>query len=43
MDAQFRRLFNAQFTPELYEWYRAELARRLDCTFECRLARFVSA
>ncbi len=38
MDAQFRRLFNAQFTPELYEWYRAELARRLDCTFEFRLA-----
>src|SRR5215212_5950812 len=38
MDAQFRRLFNAQFTPDLYEWYRAELARRLDCTFEFRLA-----
>ncbi|HVE72369.1 MAG TPA: hypothetical protein VNI54_13480 [Thermoanaerobaculia bacterium] len=38
MDAQFRRLFNAQFTPELYDWYRAELARRLDCTFEFRLA-----
>jgi len=38
MDAQFRRLFNAQFTPELYDWYRAELARRLDCAFEFRLA-----
>ena len=38
MDAEFRRLFNAQFTPELYDWYRAELARRLDCTFEFRLA-----
>ena len=38
MDAQFRRLFNSQFTPELYDWYRAELSRRLDSTFEFRLA-----
>ena len=38
MDARFRRHFNEQFTPELYDWYRAELARRLDCTFEFRLA-----
>jgi hypothetical protein len=38
MDEQFRKLFNAQFTPELYDWYRQELERRLDCTFEFRLA-----
>lgn len=38
MDAQFRTLFNAQFTPELYESYRRELERRLDCTFQFRLA-----
>lgn len=38
MDARFRRLFNEQFTPALYDWYRAELARRLDCTFDFRLA-----
>ena len=38
MDARFRRLFNEQFTTDLYDWYRAELARRLDCTFEFRLA-----
>jgi hypothetical protein len=38
MDAQFRTLFNAQFTPELYDWYRAELSRRLDCPFDFRLA-----
>lgn len=38
MDEQFRKLFNAQFTPELYDWYRHELERRLDCTFEFRLA-----
>lgn len=38
MDARFRRLFNEQFTPALYDWYRNELARRLDCTFEFRLA-----
>ena len=38
MDARFRRLFNEQFTPALYDWYRAELSRRLDSTFEFRLA-----
>jgi hypothetical protein len=38
MDARFRRLFNSQFTPELYDWYRNELSRRLDSTFEFRLA-----
>jgi hypothetical protein len=38
MDAQFRQLFNAQFTPELYDFYRHELERRLDCTFDFRLA-----
>ena len=38
MDPRFRRLFNEQFTPALYDWYREELARRLDSTFEFRLA-----
>jgi len=38
MDARFRQRFNAQFTPELYEWYKAELSRRLDSRFEFRLA-----
>ncbi len=38
MDPRFRRLFNEQFNSALYDWYRAELARRLDCTFEFRLA-----
>ena len=38
MEPRFRRLFNEQFTPALYDWYRDELARRLDCPFEFRLA-----
>ena len=38
MDAQFRWLFNSQFTPALYENYQADLSRRLGCTFEFRLA-----
>jgi hypothetical protein len=38
MDARFRKLFNEQFTPELYDRYRTELERRLGCTFEFRLA-----
>jgi hypothetical protein len=38
MDARFRKLFNEQFTTGLYDWYRGELARRLDSTFEFRLA-----
>src|SRR5205807_2502995 len=38
MDPRFRGLFNAQITPERYEWYVRELSSRLDCTFEFRLA-----
>src|SRR5205814_9848180 len=38
MDTQFRELFNQQFTEELYESYKRNLARRLDCNFEFRLA-----
>jgi hypothetical protein len=38
MDSRFRRLFNAQLTPALYDWYRNELSRRLGCRFEFRLA-----
>ena len=38
MDAPFRRLFNAQFTPALYDRYRDRLSRQLDCAFEFRLA-----
>jgi hypothetical protein len=38
MDPRYRALFNEQFTPERYEWYQRELSRRLDCTFEFRLA-----
>lgn len=38
MDSRFRDLFNSQFRPELYQWYQGELARRLDCTFDFRLA-----
>src|SRR5688500_14606193 len=38
MDPRFRSLFNAQFTPEIYEWYTRELSRRLDAPFEFRLA-----
>jgi hypothetical protein len=38
MDPRYRALFNEQYTPERYEWYQRELARRLDCTFEFRLA-----
>jgi hypothetical protein len=38
MDERFRPLFNAQFTPELYEWYTRELSRRLGTPFEFRLA-----
>jgi len=35
---KYRQLFNAQITPERYEWYQRELSRRLDATFEFRLA-----
>ena len=38
MDPRYRRLFNEQFTPALYDWYRNELSRRLDSPFEFRLA-----
>lgn len=38
MDPRFRPVFNAQITPERYQWYVRELSRRLDCTFEFRLA-----
>jgi hypothetical protein len=38
MDPRFRRTFNAQFTTDLYDWYRGELSRRLGCEFEFRLA-----
>jgi hypothetical protein len=38
MERRFRELFNAQITPALYQWYQAELSRRLDTTFEFRLA-----
>lgn len=38
MDPRFRSLFNAQFTPEIYESYTRELSRRLDAPFEFRLA-----
>lgn len=38
MDSRFRSLFNAGLTGELYDWYKSELSRRLDCSFEFRLA-----
>lgn len=38
MDHRFRRLFNAQITPERYQWYSDELERRLGCRFGFRLA-----
>jgi hypothetical protein len=38
MDPRYRELFNAQFTQERYAWMQRELARRLECEFEFRLA-----
>jgi hypothetical protein len=38
MDSHYRALFNEHFTPALYEQYKNDLSRRLDCTFEFRLA-----
>ncbi|HEY8130949.1 MAG TPA: hypothetical protein VII12_03590, partial [Thermoanaerobaculia bacterium] len=38
MDPRFRKLFNAQFTPEIYESYERDLSQRLQCQFEFRLA-----
>jgi hypothetical protein len=46
MDHRFRHLFNSQFTQAHYEQYVRELSRRLDTTFEFRLAEtplFLSA
>ena len=38
MDRRFRDLFNAQFTPELYDFYQRTLSERLNTKFEFRLA-----
>ena len=38
MDPHFRALFNAQFTPAIYESYVRDLSQRCGCTFEFRLA-----
>lgn len=38
MDERFRPAFNRRFTEEHCDWYQRELARRLDCAFEFRLA-----
>jgi hypothetical protein len=38
MDQRFRQLFNSQFTQDIYQQYTRELSRRLDSTFEFRLA-----
>jgi hypothetical protein len=38
MDRRFRQLFNAQFTDELYEFYKADLSRRTGTSFDFRLA-----
>jgi hypothetical protein len=38
MEPRARALFNAQITAEKYEWMQRELARRLGCRFEFRLA-----
>ncbi len=38
MDPHFRRLFNEQFTPELYDGYVRDLSNLLGCKFEFRLA-----
>lgn len=38
MERRFRELFNAQFTNELYEFYKADLSRRTGTSFEFRLA-----
>jgi len=38
MDPHFRKLYNEQFTQERYQWFQLELAKRLNCTFEFRLA-----
>jgi len=38
MHRQFRESFNAQITPELYDYYQRDLTQRLGCRFEFRLA-----
>ncbi|HEY8183823.1 MAG TPA: hypothetical protein VII32_16390 [Thermoanaerobaculia bacterium] len=38
MDPRYRDLFNRQFTEERYDAYQVDLARRLNCKFEFRLA-----
>ncbi|MGH9420838.1 MAG: hypothetical protein ACRD3J_12750, partial [Thermoanaerobaculia bacterium] len=38
MDPRFRSLFNAQITPERYDWYSRDLANRVSCPFAFRLA-----
>jgi hypothetical protein len=38
MDQRFRQLYNSQFTPAIYEQFVRDLSRRLDTTFEFRLA-----
>src|SRR6266550_7517219 len=38
MDPRYRDPFNRQFTQELYDAYQVDLANRLNCTFEFRLA-----
>jgi hypothetical protein len=38
VDPEYRARFNAQFTPERYDWYQRELSGRLGTPFEFRLA-----
>ena len=38
MDPRYRDLFNRQFTQKLYDDYQVDLANRLNCKFEFRLA-----
>ena len=38
MDPRHRALFNRHFSEELYESYKRDLSRRLDCKFDFRLA-----
>lgn len=38
MDSLYRRLFNEQFTPRLYEAYAEDLSARVGCPFRFRLA-----
>lgn len=38
MDQRFRQLFNAQFTPAVYDRYVRDLSTRLNTTFSFRLA-----